>query len=169
MSFQQLTSYDILSIFLMYEQHCGAQSPWHAYINTLPQNFSTPAYWSAETLLSLPFDICQDARLLVDKVTKNFSRLQDLFSHIATTLGDSVDGAFTFSRFTWALTSVSTRCVFMRPPNFIGGSSDDNCIALAPLLDLLNHSPNVQVLSTWLVFKIDFCSVRMSPLRVAKV
>jgi len=146
-SFQQLSSYDILSTFLMYEQHCGVQSRWHAYIDTLPQDYSTPLYWSDEALSSLPLDICQDARLLVDKVTKNFSRLQDLFNYVETMLGDSVNGAFTFSRFEWAWTSVSTRCVYLPPPNFIGGSSDDSCIALAPLLDLLNHSPNVQVLS----------------------
>jgi len=145
-SFQRLSSYDILLTFLMYEQHRGLQSPWHAYINMLPKNYSTPVYWSDEALSSLPSDIFQEARLLVDKVAKNFSRLRDLFNYIVTMLGDSLDGTFTFSRFKWAWTSVSTRCIYMRPPNFVSGTSDDNSIALAPLLDLLNHSPHVQVL-----------------------
>jgi len=145
-SFQQLSSYDILSTFLMYERHRGLQSPWHAYINMLPQMYSTPTHWSPEALSSLPADICQDATLLMSKMAKKFSRLQDLFLHVETTLGESAVGTFTFSSFNWAWTSVSTRCVYMRPDNFTGASSEDDCIALAPLLDLLNHSPNVQVI-----------------------
>jgi len=143
----------------MYEQHRGLQSPWHAYISMLPEIYSTPPYWSDEVLSSLPSDISQDARLLVDKFTKDFSRLQDLFSYIETVLGDSVDSAFSFIRFQWAWTSVSTRCVYMCPPNFIGSSSDDSCIALAPLLDLLNHSSNVQVLSFDLCYFISMIVV----------
>jgi len=138
----------------MYERHCGVQSPWYAYINTLPQTYSTPVYWSHEALSSLPSDICQDARLLVNKMAKNFSRLQDLFQHIEAILGESVVGAFTLNYFNWAWTSVYTRCVYMRPPNFTVGSSEDDCIALAPLLDLLNHSPNVQVNSLYLWFTV---------------
>jgi len=146
-SFQYLSSYDILSTFLMYEQHRGVQSAWHAYISTLPQTYSTPAYWTEEVLSSLPTDVSQDAGLLMSKMEKNFTRLQDLFRHVEVVLGDSVAGAFTLSSFKWAWTSVSTRCVYMRPANFTRGSSEDNCIALAPLLDLLNHSPHVQVRS----------------------
>jgi len=145
MSFHQLSSYDILSTFLMYERNRGLQSPWHPYINMLPQTYSTPVYWSAEMLSSLPADICLDAKLLMKKMTKDFRRLQDLFSHIETSMDKSAVGAFTFSSFRWAWTSVSTRCVYMRPPDFVAGTADDNCIALAPLLDLLNHSPHVQV------------------------
>jgi len=144
-SFQQLSSYDILSTFLMYERHRGVQSPWHAYINMLPRTYSTPAYWSTEVLSSLPTDVCQDAGLLVNKMAKNFTRLQDLFCHIETLLGESVVGAFTFCSYKWAWTSVSTRCVYMHPADFTRSSSEDDCIALAPLLDLLNHSPDVQV------------------------
>lgn len=144
--FQQLSSYDILSTFLMYERQRSVQSPWYSYISMLPQTYSTPVYWSSEALLSLPADILEEARLLLKKVAKNFRRLQDLFNHVETTLAESV-GAFSLSSFKWAWTSVSTRCVYMRPSNFAVGSTQDNCIALAPLLDLLNHSPNVEVIS----------------------
>lgn len=146
-SFYHLSSYDILSTFLMYERHRGVQSPWRAYINMLPQSYSTPAYWAPEALSSLPTDISQEARLLVNKMADNFSRLQDLFCHVEAVLGENIVGAFTFSSYKWAWSSVSTRCVYMCQPNFTGFGSEDNCIALAPLLDLLNHSPNVQVIS----------------------
>ena len=79
-------------------------------------------------------------------MAKHFRRLQDLFRHIEATRQGAV-GAFTLSSFKWAWTSVSTRCVYMRPSDFTAGGSEDNCIALAPLLDLLNHSANVQVIS----------------------
>ena len=144
--FQQLSSYDILSIFLMYERHCGVQSPWYAYINMLPQAYSTPSYWSPEALSLLPADISQDARLLMNKLEKTFSCLQDLFRHVEATLAESVVGAFTLNSFKWAWTSVNTRCVYMRPHDFMGTKMEDDCIALAPLLDLLNHSPSVQVI-----------------------
>jgi len=145
-SFQHLSSYDILSTFLMYEKHRGVRSPWHPYISTLPPTYSTPAYWSEEVLSSLPTDVSQDARLLMNKMEKNFAYLQDLFYHVETVLCKSAAGAFTLNSFKWAWTSVSTRCVYMRPANFATrGRSEDNSIALAPLLDLLNHSSHVQV------------------------
>jgi len=154
-SFQQLSSYDILSTFLMYERHCGVQSQWFPYINMLPQTYSTPVYWSPETLLSLPPDISEDARLLTNKIAKNFRRLKDLFRHIEAVLGKNVVGAFTWSSFKWAWISVSTRCVYMRQTDSTVGNSEENCIAVAPLLDLLNHSPQVQVIGSIFVFTVD--------------
>jgi len=145
--FQQLSSYDILSTFLMYERHCGVHSPWHPYINMLPASYSTPVYWSPETMSSLLADICQDARLMMNKMTKDFTRLQDLFRHVEATLGANVVGAFTLNSYRWSWTSVCTRCVYMNSSYDVDNScgSGNNCIALAPLLDLLNHSANVQV------------------------
>lgn len=139
----------------MYERHCGMHSPWYAYINTLPQTYSTPLYWSPEALSLLPPDIFQDARLLMNKLAKTFSRLQDLFQHIEATLAESVGAAFTLNSFKWAWTSVSTRCVYMRTSNVTSPRTEDDCIALAPLLDLLNHSPNVQVIGSTFRFTVD--------------
>ena len=121
----------------------------------LPQTYSTPVYWSPETLLSLPPDISEDARLLTNKIAKNFRRLKDLFRHIEAVLGKNVVGAFTWSSFKWAWISVSTRCVYMRQTDSTVGNSEENCIALAPLLDLLNHSPQVQVIGSIFVFTVD--------------
>jgi len=138
----------------MYERHHGLQSLWFAYINMLPPTYSTPLYWSSEVFSSLPTAISQEAAMLVDKFMNNFSRLQGLFRHIETTVAENIVGAFTLSSFKWAWSSVSTRCVYMPPASFTRGISEDNCIALAPMLDLLNHSPNVQVIIVFLQFTI---------------
>jgi len=91
----------------------------------------------------------------MNKLAKTFSRLQDLFQHIEATLAESVGAAFTLNSFKWAWTSVSTRCVYMRTSNVTSSRTEDDCIALAPLLDLLNHSPNVQVIGSTFRFTVD--------------
>jgi len=91
----------------------------------------------------------------MNKLVKTFSCLQDLFQHIEATLAENVGGAFTLNSFKWAWTSVSTRCVYMCPSNVTSSRMADDCIGLAPLLDLLNHSPNVQVIGSSFRFTVD--------------
>ncbi|KAF6121662.1 SET domain containing 4 [Phyllostomus discolor] len=64
--------------------------------------------------------------------------LQPLFS-------EAVEGVFSYSAFLWAWGTVNTRAVYLargRRPCF---SAEPDTCALAPYLDLLNHSPAVQV------------------------
>ena len=55
-------------------------------------------------------------------------------------------GFMNYSRYVWAWSAVNTRCMYMKQPTseYISTEEEDH-YALAPYLDLLNHSSNAQV------------------------
>lgn len=67
-----------------------------------------------------------------------FLTLQPLFTQ-------PVEALFTEDAFRWAWCSVNTRTVYMEHAQSAFLSRDKDIFALAPYLDLLNHSPQVQV------------------------
>lgn len=69
-----------------------------------------------------------------------FSTLQPLFV-------ESVDNIFSYRAFLWAWCTVNTRAVYLRSRRQECLSAEPDTCALAPFLDLLNHSPHVQVRS----------------------
>ncbi|KAM8817346.1 SET domain-containing protein 4 isoform 3-T3 [Rhynchonycteris naso] len=64
--------------------------------------------------------------------------LQPLFS-------EAVESIFSYSAFLWAWCTVNTRAVYMKRGQRQCFSTEPDTCALAPYLDLLNHSPHVQV------------------------
>ncbi|KAF6121663.1 SET domain containing 4 [Phyllostomus discolor] len=105
---------------------------------------STAPLQEGQVILSLP----ESCLLTTDTVMRSylgayvakafFSSLQPLFS-------EAVEGVFSYSAFLWAWGTVNTRAVYLargRRPCF---SAEPDTCALAPYLDLLNHSPAVQV------------------------
>ncbi|KAM4887679.1 SET domain-containing protein 4 isoform 3-T5 [Thomomys bottae] len=58
---------------------------------------------------------------------------------------ESIDSIFSYSAFLWAWCTINTRAVYLRPRLQKCLSAEPDTCALAPYLDLLNHSPHVQV------------------------
>ncbi|KAL1788607.1 SET domain-containing protein 4 isoform X1, partial [Sigmodon hispidus] len=58
---------------------------------------------------------------------------------------ESVDSIFSYSAFLWAWCTVNTRAVYLKARRQEWLSAEPDTCALAPYLDLLNHSPQVQV------------------------
>ncbi|XP_024645814.1 SET domain-containing protein 4 isoform X2 [Macaca nemestrina] len=58
---------------------------------------------------------------------------------------EAVDSIFSYSALLWAWCTVNTRAVYLRPRQRECLSAEPDTCALAPYLDLLNHSPRVQV------------------------
>ena len=72
-----------------------------------------------------------------------------------------VVGPVSYSQFLWVWHVANTRCVFMKQPvlSEVRTSADDlDNFALAPFLDLLNHSPTAKV-STEVMYDLQ-CKVR---------
>ena len=58
-------------------------------------------------------------------------------------------GGMNYESFAWAWSTVNTRSVFMeQPPSPFISCKEEDHYALAPLLDLLNHSTEAQVTIT---------------------
>ena len=112
----------MLSCFLM-EEKCSKKS--NIYLDTLPQTYSVPYFDCPPFLIEfLPI-------YLQNPVLKQFGLVQREFEKLPAGKDFSKD------LFAWAWFTVNTRGVFYR-------DNHDN-IALAPFLDMFNHSCHVQV------------------------
>lgn len=128
-----------LCTFLVSEKHAGERSPWKPYLDTLPSAYSCPVCLEPEVVALLPEPLRaqaaeQRARVwgMFAAARAFFSSLQPLFPQEAT------ESVFSPGAFLWAWCTVNTRAVYLR-------QRPGDCSALAPFLDLLNHSPHVQV------------------------
>lgn len=121
-----LPTQTLLSLFLLHEKRLAGQSWWRAYVNTLPLRYDTPYFCTRRELDTFPDYLQQAAHQSREVVEKEFARAQNL-----------VRGKFKFSlsSFAWAWFTVNTRAVYLKDSN-----DGENCLALAPYLDMFNHT-----------------------------
>ncbi|XP_067674441.1 SET domain-containing protein 4-like isoform X2 [Haliotis asinina] len=132
----------VLSIFLVWEWEKGTTSSWYPYIQTLPSTFSTPLYFTRQELERLPPSV------YVRSISEQ-TRVQDIFASIRDFLQKHVSDfkAFTYERFRWAWCVVNTRSVYVKIQEspYLSLMERETNVALAPYLDLLNHSAEAKV------------------------
>lgn len=142
---QTISCLQCLSIFLLIERNKKETSQWYQYIDSLPKTYTNSLYWDEADLSCLPEFLQNIIRDDIMKFSQSVAELKPLLCYLEKNLGlDS--HTFTEDQFQWAYSSINTRCVFMKQkksPPFINESS--NTFVLAPLLDFLNHSPDVSV------------------------
>ncbi|XP_041353980.1 SET domain-containing protein 4-like isoform X2 [Gigantopelta aegis] len=140
----RLTPQAALSLFLVYENHLGSRSDWFAYIQSVPAVFSTPLYWTPQELGHLPPAVRESAGHMID-------RHRDVYDEIVAVLKSLPHchtGWFSYDSFQWAWTVVNTRSVYLETkqvPLLQFTPSGETNLALAPFLDLLNHSDSAQM------------------------
>ncbi|XP_038049324.1 SET domain-containing protein 4-like [Patiria miniata] len=132
-----MTSHQMLTVYLLFEACKGVGSFWFPYIAVLPQMFGTPPFFNERELQLLPKDTCTHAKAQIENVSSAFKELSAFFELLRGTY-PSMSSRLSFERFRWAWFAVNTRCVYMKQENQQG-----NC-ALAPYIDLLNHSPEAE-------------------------
>lgn len=138
------SGHEILSVFLMCERVKGEASEWNPYIMSLPEKYTIPLYFCDHTLRTLPKPISSLANSQCDNVKNSFSQLEHLLTKLQTDLPVFKD-ALEYELYKWAWSSVNTRCIFMECLDSCSGVQCTYHLALAPFLDLLNHSVAVQV------------------------
>ncbi|NWR38798.1 SETD4 protein, partial [Tachuris rubrigastra] len=134
-----------LCTFLIAEKQAGDRSPWKPYLDVLPTAYTCPVCWEHPVVNLLPEPLrkkVQEQRTTIHELYLSskafFSSLQPLFAEDTRTI-------FTYSALEWAWCTVNTRTVYMKHPQRECFALEPDVYALAPYLDLLNHSPNVQV------------------------
>ncbi|NXE71110.1 SETD4 protein, partial [Calcarius ornatus] len=134
-----------LCTFLIAERHAGESSPWKPYLDVLPKTYTCPACLEPDVINLLPKPLkkkAQEQKMMVQELFRSskafFSSLQPLFA-------ESTGTVFNFSALEWAWCTINTRTIYMKHPHRECFSLEPDVYALAPYLDLLNHSPNVQV------------------------
>lgn len=140
----------MLCVFILYEKHRGKSSFWHPYISTLPWSFNTPAYFNDDELNALPSSLLDQCITQVNSVHESYEELKGLLQSYTGILEKAFVDYLTFDEFRWAWFVVNTRSVYKAGKAeastvAMGTLQTENAYALAPVLDLLNHTDTAEV------------------------
>ncbi|NWI91121.1 SETD4 protein, partial [Pitta sordida] len=134
-----------LCTFLMAERHAGDRSPWKPYLDVLPKTYSCPVWWEQEAVDLLPEPLRGKAEEQRTRIQELYASAKGFFSSLQPLFAEDTRTIFDSRALEWAWCTVNTRTIYMRHPQRECFSLEPDVYALAPYLDLLNHSPNVQV------------------------
>ncbi|KAM6161684.1 SET domain-containing protein 4 [Erethizon dorsatum] len=135
-----------LCTFLVSEKHAGDRSVWKPYLDILPKSYTCPVCLEPEVVNLLPEPLKAKAEEQRTSVQEYFASSRDFFSSLQPLFAEAIDSVFSYSALLWAWCTINTRAVYLRPRRRDCLSSEPDTCALAPYLDLLNHSPDVQYL-----------------------
>ena len=144
---QKPTPQQVVCIFLITERSKGISSFWHPYIDVLPPDFTTPAYCFSNQpdFDYLPEPTRSKAITQFSDIKSTYQNASHLFEDIERTF-PQYHGIFDFKSFLWAWFVINSRSVYMEQPASDSlDCREKNDFALAPFLDLLNHSPAAEV------------------------
>lgn len=136
-----------LCTFLVSEKHAGDRSLWKPYLDILPKAYTCPVCLEPEVVNLLPKPLKAKAEEQRIHVQEFFTSSRDFFSSLQPLFSETVESIFSYSALVWAWCTLNTRAVYMKHTQRQCFSAEPNTYALAPYLDLLNHSPDVQVRS----------------------
>merc|ERR1719385_112111 len=127
-SSHNLTSHQMLTIFLVVEKSKGEGSAWYPYIQSLPQTYETPCFASKGEASCFPSFLKRIDSTQRHLIQRKYSQCRQSLVQTAT---------MSFNDFRWAWITVNSRGVY-------SPDGSDN-LALVPFLDMFNHSPEVRV------------------------
>ncbi|XP_052013872.1 SET domain-containing protein 4 isoform X4 [Apodemus sylvaticus] len=134
-----------LCTFLVSEKHAGRQSLWKSYLDVLPTSYTCPVCLEPDVVDLLPGPLKAKADEQRARVQGLFASSRGFFCTLQPLFAESVDSVFSYQAFLWAWCTVNTRAVYLSSRRQACLSAEPDTCALAPFLDLLNHSPHVQV------------------------
>lgn len=141
------TTQQVISTFLVWEHHLKESSVWKKYINCLPETFSCPVFCS--DISWLPETIREKVEEMKNKILRTYKSIcQYVENKKCTHCGINLSDVFTYDVYLWAWCVVSTRAVYLCPEINSQNSvllTDENTLALAPYIDLFNHSYKCEV------------------------
>lgn len=139
----------VLATYLMFERHRGSESFWYNYILSLPTTISNAAYCIAE---NLPDDLSEKVLDHQNTILTTFNQIMsEMSSVVCLHCSDIFSNIFTYKAYKWAWSIVNTRAVYISPDCSLNNKiklSDINNLALAPYIDMFNHSPVACVRAT---------------------
>lgn len=144
----RFSTQQLLAAFLVFQRHLAEKSFWYHYINSLPKTFPIPAFYNFSN------DVPD---FLSEEISKMLKKMREQYEHFLQSINkslkcdhcnNSAGSIFDFESFKWAWCTVNSRAVYISPD--CGGNlkfqlTDSNCLALAPYLDLFNHSNSAKV------------------------
>ncbi|NXX80912.1 SETD4 protein, partial [Urocolius indicus] len=134
-----------LCTFLIAERHAGENSLWKPYLDVLPKTYTCPVCLEHDVVNLLPEPLRQKSQEQRTTVHEFYVSSKAFFSSLQPLFAENTGTIFTYSALRWAWCTINTRTIYMKHSQRECFSLEPDVYALAPYLDLLNHSPNVQV------------------------
>ncbi|KFQ31686.1 SET domain-containing protein 4, partial [Mesitornis unicolor] len=134
-----------LCTFLIAEKHAGEKSQWKPYLDVLPKAYTCPVCLEHDVVSLLPEPLRKKAQEQRATVHELYMSSKAFFSSLQSFFAENTGTVFSYSALEWAWCTVNTRTIYMKHSQRECFSLEPDVYALAPYLDLLNHSPNVQV------------------------
>ncbi|CAM2096925.1 SET domain-containing protein 4 [Caretta caretta] len=134
-----------LCTFLIAEKYAGEQSVWKPYLDVLPKTYTCPVCLEQEVVRLLPEPLRRKAEEQRTVVQELYTSSKTFFFSLQSLFTENVETVFNYDALRWAWCTINTRTVYMKHSQRECFSREPDVYALAPYLDLLNHSPNVQV------------------------
>lgn len=175
-SIDQLTTGQIafqclLALYLVYLRH---HNKYTEYIDSIPTEFTTPFYCSKQELMVLPDVIFQEVFDQNSEIKLNYGKFASVLNDKQCTCncGDNLSVVFNLDSFKWAYFVVNSRSVYIddKALRQISASSklfkilsNKPNIALAPFLDLINHSDKVPETKPQLSIPLSALSLSSKP------
>ncbi|KAH3676263.1 hypothetical protein WICMUC_002140 [Wickerhamomyces mucosus] len=135
----QLSSFQIVSMYLVLESIRGENSYWKHFLNTLPviDDFKlSPLFWRLnEHTTKLYNKLPPTTKAHADKISQKFDLDYSIVKDLLTKY--NLQELLTKKFFLWAWMSTNSRCLYMEIPQ--GKDRDDN-FTMAPYVDFINHS-----------------------------
>ncbi|XP_015737622.1 SET domain-containing protein 4 isoform X1 [Coturnix japonica] len=134
-----------LCTFLIAEKHAGEKSLWKPYLDVLPKTYTCPVCLEQDVVQLLPEPLRKQAQKQRTTVHELYTSSKAFFSSLQSLFAENTATIFNYSALEWAWCTINTRTIYMKHSQRECFSLEPDVYALAPYLDLLNHSPNVQV------------------------
>ncbi|NXI61615.1 SETD4 protein, partial [Anseranas semipalmata] len=134
-----------LCTFLIAEKHAGEKSLWKPYLDVLPKTYTCPVCLEQDVVSLLPEPLRKKAEEQRTTVHELYVSSKAFFSSLQSLFAENIGTIFNYSALEWAWCTINTRTIYMKHSQRECFSLEPDVYALAPYLDLLNHSPNVQV------------------------
>lgn len=142
-SHMKFRAMDLLALFLLYQKYLGEKSWWKVYLDSLPTEYSVPAYCRQEELDAFP-EILKTYKLKQNEdVSQCYYSIQVVISTSAYL--QSLFSSLCIEEVRWSWFTVNTRAVYLKNENSSPIVIGDDTCALAPYLDLLNHTHTAQM------------------------
>ncbi|XP_053953607.1 SET domain-containing protein 4 [Anastrepha ludens] len=142
----------LLALYILHQKHLEGASHLHMYVNSIPKYFSTPYFCPKAELQRLPEEILEKTVEQNRLIRESYACLKSIFlNNQCSYCGQFYfDEIYTLDEFKWAYFAVNTRSVYVfsrlfKPDKcfFQPLLNDEPNMALAPFLDLFNHSVDV--------------------------
>ncbi|XP_037049575.1 SET domain-containing protein 4 [Bradysia coprophila] len=141
----------LLALYLVYLRH---HKKFVEYIDSIPTEFTTPFFCSKQELMVLPDVIFQEVFDQNSEIKLNYGKFASVLNDklCSCHCGDNLSVVFNLESFKWAYFVVNSRSVYIDDKAMKQMSSSSKLlkilsnkpnIALAPFLDLINHSDKV--------------------------